>query len=211
MAKETTTSPEKALSDITRFVVSELKTGTSKAAIIEHLTDKGVKKDDAERFVHSVHSAAVKVSEKEKLSGRHLPLAMLGAVLASVVGGIIWALIAIVTNYEIGFVAVGVGFLAGFAVVKLSGGKKGVQLQVAAVIASLIGIIIGKYIFFVHILGQVLTKELGTHVALSYFSPTVIGVFLGNPGASFGMIDILWVVLAVGTAWSIPKGIGLKS
>lgn len=210
MAKETATGPEKALSDVTSFVVSQLKAGTSKAAIIGHLADKGVKKEDAERFVHSVHSAAVNVAQKEKLSGRQLPLALLGAVLASVVGGIIWGLITIVTNYEIGFVAVGVGFLAGLAVVKLSGGKKGVQLQVAAVIASLIGILIGKYIFFVHAVGQALTKQLGTQVALSYFSPTGMGLFLGNPALTFGAFDILWVFLAAGVAWQIPKGIGIK-
>lgn len=211
MVKELTAEQEKALSGAAAFVVKELKAGTEKSTIINHLVEKGASKATATHLVNSVHASAVKVAEKEKLTGKAILLALIGTVLASVVGGIIWGLITIVTNYEIGFVAVGVGFLAGFAVVKLSGGKKGVQLQVAAVAASLIGILIGKYIFFVHAVGQVLTEELGTQVALSYFSPTGMGLFLGNPGLTFGVFDLLWAVLAVGTAWSIPKGIGIKA
>lgn len=196
--------------DITSFVVSELKAGTSREAIIGHLADKGVNKADAEKFVHSVHSAAVDVAKKEKVTGKSLPLAILGAVLASLVGGVLWGVLTIVTNYEFGFAALGVGFLSGFAVVRLSGGKKGVELQVAAAAASVLGIILGKYIIFVHAVGKVLAEEVGTEISVSYFSPAAITMFTGNPGLSFGAFDILWVVIAVAAAWQIPKGIGIK-
>lgn len=201
---------EKAAVNITQFVVYELKAGTSKAAIIDHLAEKGIKKADAEKFVHSVHAAAVDAGRKERLSAKSLPLAILGAALAAIIGGVIWGMITVLTNYEIGFVAVGVGFLAGLAVTKLSGGKKGIQLQIIAVVASLMGILIGKYIFFVHSVSEALAKELGQEIALSYFSPLGIAVFFSGLRHVFGAFDILWVILAVATAWSIPKAIGIK-
>lgn len=47
---------------------------------------------------------------------QNLPLGLLGGIVASALGAVIWALITVWTNYQIGWMAVGVGFLVGYAV-----------------------------------------------------------------------------------------------
>jgi hypothetical protein len=44
---------------------------------------------------------------------------------AALVGGIVWGLIVKISDYEVGFVAWGIGFIAGTAVVLSSRGAKG--------------------------------------------------------------------------------------
>lgn len=61
-------------------------------------------------------------------------------------GGLVWGFILILTDYEVGFVAWGIGFLAGFLVVRFAGGRKGAPLQAIAIVSSLVGIMLGKYI-----------------------------------------------------------------
>ncbi|NOT49090.1 MAG: hypothetical protein HOP17_15225, partial [Acidobacteria bacterium] len=45
-----------------------------------------------------------------------LPLAMLAGLGSSLIAAVIWAAISYATNFQIGFMAVGVGFLVGYAV-----------------------------------------------------------------------------------------------
>lgn len=47
---------------------------------------------------------------------QNLPLAIIGGLAASVLGAVIWAMITIWTSYQIGWMAIGVGFLVGYAV-----------------------------------------------------------------------------------------------
>ncbi|MFC1718371.1 hypothetical protein ACFL6S_32245 [Candidatus Poribacteria bacterium] len=105
-----------------------------------------------------------------------------------------------------------IGLLSGFTVLLSSKGRRGTPLQVIAVLSSVLGIIIGKYITFFHFLKELLTEELGAEVAssISIFSKRVIQVFMEGIGSMVRGYDIIWVVLAVITAWKIPKGLGVK-
>jgi hypothetical protein len=53
--------------------------------------------------------------ERLKLE-QNLPLAFLGGSVAAVTGAIVWAIITISTGFQIGFMAVGVGFVVGYTV-----------------------------------------------------------------------------------------------
>ena len=66
-----------------------------------------------------------------------MALAVIAALVAAVVGGVIWALVAHWTDYEYGYVAWGIGILVGLAVLYASGKRRGnIGLQVIAVLAS---------------------------------------------------------------------------
>jgi hypothetical protein len=138
--------------------------------------------------------------------------ALFGGGLAAAVGGGIWALIVILTGYVIGYMALGIGLLCGYAVVLFSKGGKGVPLQVVAVLSSVLGIVIGKYGTFFHFLKKAVAKQHGEAVAanVSLFSEKVLQVFVYNIGSRLSGFDILWVLLAVITAWSIPKATAAK-
>lgn len=133
--------------------------------------------------------------------------AMIGGGLAAIAGGVIWGWIVSATGYEIGYMAWGLGFICGLAVILFSGGEKGHPLPFIAASSSIVGIAIGKYLTFFHLAQEYLTNESGAEVAsrLSVFSGEVIQIFLQSIGSWISGYDILWIGLAVFTAWRIPS------
>jgi hypothetical protein len=129
-----------------------------------------------------------------------------GALVAGGVGAVVaaavWALIVVLTDYEIGYLAVGVGFLAGLGVKLGSGDSHGVHLQWAAVGATLFGMIAAKYFIYAHFFTSAAQAEAG--ISISYFSPVTLGAFPGMFVEMLSLFDALWVFLAVSTAWRIP-------
>lgn len=212
MENNETKSPKEALEKLYAFVIEQMKGGADKSTISQKLVEMGVDRNNAAQVVETIHAQVVKAAEEEQLMNSSILAALFGGGLAAVVGGVIWGLIVIATGYVIGFMAWGIGWLAGFAVVLFSKGRKGVPLQVIAVLSSVFGIVIGKYFTFFHYLKEEVTKKYGVGAAfnLSIFSERVIQFFIGNIGSMLSGFDILWVILAVITAWRIPKGLGIK-
>jgi len=205
-------SQKEALEKLYAFVIEQMKAGADKSTISQKLVEMGVDRNNAAQVVETIHAQVVKAAEEEQLMDSSILPALFGGGLAAVVGGVIWGLIVIATGYVIGFMAWGIGWLAGFSVVLFSKGRKGVPLQVIAVLSSVFGIVIGKYFTFFHYLKEEVTKKYGAEAAsnLSIFSERVIQFFIDNIGSMLSGFDILWVILAVITAWRIPKGIGIK-
>jgi fucose permease len=123
-------------------------------------------------------------------------LPILGALLAAIIGGAIWAVIAVVTDYELGLIAWGIGGLAGYAVVLFSNRQTSQIHQIIAVIASLIGILLGKYFIFSYIINDGFE---------GVFNSEIINLFKDNISDFFGGMDIVFVLFAVVTAWKLPS------
>ena len=77
---------------------------------------------------------------------------------------------------------------------------------------SVFGIAIGKYFIFLHYLKDAVAERYGREVAshVSIFTGEVIQDFIERIGSMVSGFDILWIILAVVTAWRIPMGIGFK-
>lgn len=125
----------------------------------------------------------------------NLGLSAFYAFLAAIIGGVIWAVIVVTTNTEFGLLAWGIGGLVGYAVVIPAKDNIGRKHQVIAVIASLIGIILGKYFYFSYLFNDGLGEM---------FSLFTMDFFIGNLPYLFDLFDLLFVVFAVVTAWKIP-------
>lgn len=136
------------------------------------------------------------------MESKNYGLPILGALLAAIVGGVVWALIAIITEYEIGIVAWAIGGLTGYIVFYLAKGSVTSLHQVIAVIGSLIGILLGKYF----ILGYYYENSIS-----GIFNSEVIMHFGDNISVLFGGMDIVFVLLAVVTAWQLPAQLGSKN
>jgi hypothetical protein len=142
---------------------------------------------------------------QEQGSGTVLTAALAGLV-AAIAGGVVWALIVRWTDSEIGFVAWGIGFLVGTAVVFGARNARGVPFQVVAVLLALAGIVIGKYLAFVWVGQDVLGDELGAlGFDLPVFSTDTFDLWWDARDDVWGGWDLLWVGLAVVTAFRIPK------
>lgn len=130
-----------------------------------------------------------------------LPAVAAGLV-AAVLGGVVWALIVQASNYEVGIVAWGIGFIVGTAVVLATRGGSGPRLQATAVVLALVGILLGKYLGYA-LAVQDEAEKVGASIGL--FSDQMRSFFREDIEAVFGAFDLLWVGLAVFTAWRIPQ------
>ena len=133
---------------------------------------------------------------------RSLLPAIAAGLAAALVGGIVWGLIVKISDYEVGFVAWGIGFIAGTAVVLASRGAKGPRLQVIAIVSALLGILLGKYLSYAFVV-QDEAKSFGANIG--HVSGDMISFFREDLDAVFSLFDLLWVGFAVFTAWRIPQ------
>ena len=199
--------------DLEVMITEQLGSGKNRTDVVRELVQSGMSESEANQAVERIYFQLKKAVEEEKFSGEVLVPALLGGLVAAGLSGAIWAAIAVWTGLEVGYVAIGVGFLCGLGVVMLSQGKRGMPLQLIAVVASVLGIVIGKYGTFHHFFQESLMgMENGPAVAaeLSLFSVGMVQVFMANLPEMVGGYDLLWIGLAVYTAWSIPKASGLK-
>jgi hypothetical protein len=139
-----------------------------------------------------------------------LARAAAGGLLGAIVGGLLWGLLVKATETEIGFAATGVGALAGFGTVFLARTRNRAPLQVISAGSAVCGILLGKYAAFVFLAHALLEDRVGPGAAavLPFFSGDTVSLFLQGFGELFGGFDLLWVGLAVYTAWRIPAGRG---
>jgi len=139
------------------------------------------------------------ITREPQQETRSLPMGVIiaGAVVAALVGAVVWALIAYYGNYELGILASAIGALVGFVVAYLSRGNVTQLHQTIAVVFGLLGVLAGKYITY-YLLKQDLDEQ------LQLLGITDAG-FAFSFSDMFEAYDILWVALAVVAAWTIPQ------
>jgi hypothetical protein len=194
------------------FVVEQMKAGADEDAIVVRLQERGVERGEAQQLVANVYPEVMRAAEAEQYSSEALLPGLAGGVLAAIVGGAVWGLIVILTDYEVGFVAWGIGFLAGFLVVRFAGGRKGVPLQAIAIVSSLVGIVLGKYIAYVYFLKEAVREQISEEAAdsIGYLDTDVMRVFREDFSNVFGGYELLWAGLAIFTAWRMTRPSGIR-
>ncbi len=198
-------SPEKPVS-ISEHVASRMREGMDQKRISLELAGTGMDQREAERLVDSTYREIVNKVLAEQVTSSAFQRGILGGLLASVAGGCVWAALSIVTGYEIGVMAWGVGYLAGYAVVLASGGSKGTQLQVTAAASALFGILIARYVSFTYYFTDGMAD--GWDYGVFFAPETMEAFFEALPEMGIGF-SLFWIFLAVTSAWKIPKGLGI--
>jgi len=188
------------------LVAEQMQVGTNPETIASMLEERGLDRTQARGLVDSVYPQLAGVAEAERYSGSALGPAIAGGLLAATVGGFLWGLIVIVTDYEVGIAAWGIGFVAGWTVVRFAGGAKGAPIQVVAVVSSLLGIVLGKYISYAYFFKQAVSDRFD--IDISYFDAEIFRAFRENLGDVFGGFDLVWAGLAVWTAWRLARPSG---
>src|SRR6187551_164228 len=191
------------------LIREQMRAGTDQETITAMLEDRGLDRMQARGLVDTVYPRLARVAEEERYTGSALGPGIAGGLIAAVVGGFLWGLIVILSEYEIGIAAWGIGFIVGFGVVRFAGGAKGTPLQVVAVVSSVLGIVIGKYISYAYFFKQAVSDRFD--VDLSYFDSQIFRAFRENLGDVFGGFDLIWAGLAVVTAWKLTRPSGFMS
>ena len=172
--------------------------------VVDELVHSGMTHPESMQIVEQICYELKKTVKEEKFSPEVMPFAVLGGLIAAVISGAAWGGIAIWTGLEIGYVAWGVGLLCGVGVLTAAQGKRGMPLQIIAVVTGVLGIVIGKYISFAY------AQASDPFSWMSIFSMGRVQLFVSDLSAMVSGFDWLWMALAVYTAWSIPKASRLK-
>ncbi len=122
-----------------------------------------------------------------------LIMAVISGFIASIIAAILWALITYITHFQIGFMAIGVGFLVGYAV-KFFG--KGVTTP--------FGIVGALFALFGCLLGNLLAAVIAASMEEGASIASILSIILTSPGIilevykeTFSPIDLLFYGIAV--------------
>ncbi len=142
----------------------------------------------------------------ESAVGKYWP-ALAAGLAAAVACGALWAGIIVLTEREIGFAAVGVGWAVAHAIRLASGGRRGTRLQLTAIGCSLLGLLLGKFFFVAHAMREMTENAPGRppNFHLSYFDPRMLKFFVRIVPHMLTAYDALWLFLALSAAWRILK------
>jgi hypothetical protein len=110
---------------------------------------------------------------------------------AALAGAGVWAVITVLTGYQIGFMAIGIGFLVGLAVQFVGKGINKMFGVMGAALA-LIGCLIGNYFAVVHFVGE--AKGLGFFETLTRISPAAIPELMA---ITFSPMDLVFYGIAI--------------
>lgn len=90
-----------------------------------------------------IDQAQFQMSLQEMRDNQNLLFGIIGGTVAAAIGAVIWAIMTGVTNYQIGWMAVGVGFLVGYTV-RICGKGIDTSFGVVGAILSLLGCLAGN-------------------------------------------------------------------
>jgi len=125
-------------------------------------------------------------------------MGLLGGVLAMLVSALIWGAITYLTEYQIGWMAIGVGFLVGLAI-KFFGKGKTMIFGISGAVLALIGCVLGNLIFYSGVIAREENVSFLEVFFFFFFSPAAaIELFT----VAFDFIDILFYVLAAYAGFS---------
>lgn len=137
---------------------------------------------------------------KQETAGDEVPLARPAAagLAAALACGGAWGALGILTDTEIGYAAVGVGWAVAHAMRRASGGKRARRLARAAMPLSLLALLLGKYLIVAHAIRESVMQDPSTppDFTLSLVDLRLILVFVTEMGSFLNFFDLIWVALA---------------
>lgn len=126
---------------------------------------------------------------------QNLFLGVIAGCVAAVIGAIAWALVTVATGYQIGWMAVGVGFLVGYSMKYLGKGTTLVFGVIAAVIA-LVGCVAGNLLTTVIMVAK--QEQLSVMSLLQSLTPSIVMDLLKETSQP---MDLLFYGLAIYEAY----------
>ena len=122
------------------------------------------------------------------------------SVIGALIGAGVWAGVGIATNYEIGWIAWGLGALAGAGMALGHDDKDGTAAGITAAGISIAGILAAKFFIYQHIAGMIEDSGVPLEMVEKLSGESF------SFGAMFSPIDGLFFLLAIGTAYKLGSG-----
>ncbi len=119
-------------------------------------------------------------------------LGLVAGSVAMFIGAVIWGVITYFTEYQIGYMAIGVGFLVGFAF-RFFGKGHSLVYGISSAILALIGCVLGNLLFYV---GAIARAESASFIDVLFFLITNPLAVLEIFTVSFDVRDLLFYGIA---------------
>jgi len=140
-------------------------------------------------------------------TGVNYPKAAAGAVLGGAAGALAWWGFTVLTHIAFGLFAVAIGYLAGRGAVMFSGGKRSRGLQAVSVGAAVVSYAVATYLVNRTFINATLAGQ-GEAFRVG-FPPQSAALFLRVVAADLGVMDLVFLAIAVWEAWRIPRPLSL--
>ncbi|MBK9923735.1 MAG: hypothetical protein IPP66_00455 [Anaerolineales bacterium] len=128
----------------------------------------------------------------------NLIMGLIGGGIAMLVSAIIWGAVTYFTEYQIGWMAIGVGFLVGIAVKFFGKGKTAIY-GISSAILALIGCVLGNLIFYSGIIAR---EEGASFLQVFLFFLTSPAATVELFSTAFEFMDILFYGIAAWVGFS---------
>lgn len=129
--------------------------------------------------------------KEQLLLEQRLPLAIITGVAAAIVSAVLWAVITVATEMQIGFMAIGVGLLVGYSI-RFAGRGILMIFGIIGAICALFGCVLGNYLSQIGFLGNKL--QISYFEALKLVPMEIIPDIMIE---SFSPMDLLFYGFAV--------------
>ena len=139
---------------------------------------------------------------EEETQDPKLPLALLLGLLAAIVAAVAWYAMVVISKYELGILAIGMGWLVATAVMLGAGRKRGRALQALAVVITVLALLFSEYLIVRHFMVQSAAEEgYGGYPIL--FPPDIMLQFIVI-GLKASPVSLLFWALALWNAFFLP-------
>lgn len=128
---------------------------------------------------------------EEALGQERFPMGIIAGIVTGVVCAVLWAAVTLITYYQIGWMAIGVGFVVGFAIRKAGNGVSS-KFGVVGAIIALLSCLFGNALIVVGMIAH--------ETGLSYTS-AMSGFELSYMVETFSVMDLLFYGLAIAAGY----------
>ena len=133
----------------------------------------------------------------------NLLMGLIGGGIAMLLGAVIWGAVTYFTEYQIGWMAIGVGFLVGIAV-KFFGRGKTAVFGISSAVLALIGCVLGNLIFYA---GFIAREESAPFFEVFFFFLFTPAALIELFSVAFEFMDVLFYALAAWVGFSTAMDI----
>lgn len=162
------------------------------------------KRREADRIVCRECAESLSRIAHEETENPNLPLAFIFGAVAAALACAAWYAFVVLTEKQYAFIAVGVGYVVGSAVMFGAGHKRGVTLQVYSVLLTVLAMAFSEYFIARHFAIEALARE-GNSLSVPLLLPLrVISEIIGESLKNDPITLLFWAV-AAWVAFGVPN------
>ncbi len=128
--------------------------------------------------------------------------------LAAVVSSLVWYGVVVATGYELGLVAIGVGWLVSQAVMRGAGDKRGRALQAVAMVSVVVAMALSEFLIVRHFVNADLVQQ--GREAIPLLVNPLGALLLVAVGIQASPMSLLFWLIALYEGWRLPAASRLR-